>query len=80
MVDGFGLSALPRVGHRGLYRDHETLEPVSTLLNYHQDIQEHGVFGVVDPMLATGETSNCCVKTASDEKYGVKPESIPFAI
>ncbi len=54
MVDGF-LELLPaaRVGHVGLYRDPETLEPVEYYCKLPQDIDKRDVF-VVDPMLATG--------------------------
>ena len=54
MVDGI-LDLVPaaRVGHIGLYRDHETLEPIEYFAKLPQDIEERHVF-VVDPMLATG--------------------------
>lgn len=54
MVDGF-LNMIPsaRVGHIGLYRDHETLEPVEYYCKLPADIEEREVV-VVDPMLATG--------------------------
>ena len=42
-----------KVGHIGLYRDHETLEPVEYYCKLPADIEERDVF-VVDPMLATG--------------------------
>lgn len=54
MVDGV-LEMIPsaRVGHIGLYRDHETLEPVEYYCKLPSDIEEREVI-VVDPMLATG--------------------------
>lgn len=54
MVEGI-LDLVPsaRVGHVGLYRDPETLEPVSYYAKLPRDIAERDVF-VVDPMLATG--------------------------
>lgn len=54
MVDGM-LSLIPaaKVGHIGLYRDHETLEPVEYFVKLPADIEERQLF-VVDPMLATG--------------------------
>ncbi len=54
MVDGI-LDLVPsaRVGHVGLYRDPETLAPVSYYAKLPGDIAERDVF-VVDPMLATG--------------------------
>ncbi len=54
MVDGF-LELLPaaKVGHVGLYRDPDTLEPVEYYCKLPQDIDKRDVY-VVDPMLATG--------------------------
>ena len=54
MVDGF-LSLVPaaKVGHSGMYRDEETLEPVEYLVKLPEDIDQRQIFGV-DPMLATG--------------------------
>lgn len=54
MVDG-ALSLVPsaRVGHIGLYRDEETLQPVEYYCKLPKDIDKRDVF-VVDPMLATG--------------------------
>lgn len=54
MVDGV-LNIIPsaRIGHIGLYRDHETLEPVEYYCKLPADIEEREVI-VVDPMLATG--------------------------
>jgi len=54
MVDGI-LDLVPsaRVGHVGLYRDPETLAPVSYYAKLPGDIADRDVF-VVDPMLATG--------------------------
>lgn len=54
MVEGFlGLITEARVGHLGIYRDEEVLEPVG----YYEKIPEHGPDAeivLVDPMLATG--------------------------
>ncbi|MGL4848252.1 MAG: uracil phosphoribosyltransferase [Clostridium sp.] len=54
MVDGV-LNLIPaaKVGHIGLYRDEETLQPVEYFCKMPQDIAEREVI-VVDPMLATG--------------------------
>ena len=54
MVDGI-LNLVPnaRVGHIGLYRDHETLQPVEYFKKLPSDIAERDVF-LLDPMLATG--------------------------
>ena len=42
-----------KVGHIGLYRDHDTLKPVEYYNKLPQDIEERDVI-VLDPMLATG--------------------------
>ena len=54
MVDGVS-SLVPsaRIGHIGLYRDEETLQPVEYYCKLPKDIGERDVF-VLDPMLATG--------------------------
>ena len=54
MVDGV-LALVPsaRVGHIGLYRDPETLQPVEYYCKLPADIEEREVV-VLDPMLATG--------------------------
>lgn len=54
MVDGI-LNLLPavKVGHIGLYRDHETHQPVEYYCKLPSDIDEREVI-VLDPMLATG--------------------------
>lgn len=54
MVDGL-LNLIPgaRVGHIGLYRDPETLEPVEYYCKLPKEISDREVI-IVDPMLATG--------------------------
>ena len=54
MVDGV-LALVPsaRVGHIGLYRDPDTLQPVEYYCKLPADIEEREVI-VLDPMLATG--------------------------
>ncbi|SEM80061.1 uracil phosphoribosyltransferase [Lihuaxuella thermophila] len=54
MVDGI-LKLIPtaKVGHIGLYRDPETLEPVQYYSKMPSDIGERDLI-VIDPMLATG--------------------------
>jgi uracil phosphoribosyltransferase len=49
-----------RVGHIGLYRDPETLQPVEYYLKLPHDIGERLVV-VVDPMLATGHSAIAAV-------------------
>ncbi|WP_138203939.1 uracil phosphoribosyltransferase [Haloimpatiens lingqiaonensis] len=54
MVDGM-LKLIPaaKVGHIGMYRDEETLQPVEYFCKLPQDIHERDII-VTDPMLATG--------------------------
>jgi len=54
MVDGI-LKLIPaaKVGHVGLYRDPETLQPVEYYVKLPTDIAERDLI-VIDPMLATG--------------------------
>ncbi|WP_456277440.1 uracil phosphoribosyltransferase [Bacillus sp. AK128] len=54
MVDGI-LKLIPaaKVGHVGLYRDPETLQPVEYYIKLPSDVEERD-FIVLDPMLATG--------------------------
>ena len=62
MVDGM-LSLIPaaKVGHIGLYRDPETLEPIEYYCKLPADCSERQVF-VVDPMLATGGSSVAAIR------------------
>lgn len=54
MVEGVqALIPAAKIGHIGLYRDPETLNPVEYYCKMPSDIGERDVF-VVDPMLATG--------------------------
>lgn len=61
MTDGI-LALLPeaRVGHIGLYRDEDTLEPVEYYAKMPPDAAE-GVVLLVDPMLATGGSASAAV-------------------
>ncbi|EPD51640.1 uracil phosphoribosyltransferase [Paenisporosarcina sp. FSL H8-0542] len=54
MVDGI-LTLIPaaKVGHIGLYRDPETLQPIEYYVKLPADVEERD-FILVDPMLATG--------------------------
>ena len=54
MVDGLvNLIPAAKIGHVGLYRDPETLQPVEYYCKLPQDIHEREML-IVDPMLATG--------------------------
>lgn len=61
ILDGM-LDLLPnaRVGHIGLYRDPETLEPVEYYFKVPEDMAERLVI-VVDPMLATGHSAAAAI-------------------
>ena len=61
MVEGI-LRLVPsaRVGHVGLYRDHDTLEPVDYYFKVPGDASERDFF-VLDPMLATGGSAVAAV-------------------
>lgn len=62
MVDGM-LKLLPmaKVGHIGLYRDPETLQPVKYYCKLPCDIAEREIV-VLDPMLATGGSASAAIK------------------
>ncbi len=67
MVDGL-LSLLPvaRVGHIGLYRDHETHKPVVYYCKLPEDIEERLVI-LCDPMLATGGSSSDAISMLKEK-------------
>ena len=62
MVEGM-LQLIPaaKVGHIGLYRDPETLNPVEYYCKLPADCDEREVF-VVDPMLATGGSCSAAIE------------------
>ncbi|MDR2179643.1 MAG: uracil phosphoribosyltransferase [Synergistaceae bacterium] len=68
MVDGI-LQLIPnaKVGHIGLYRNPETLEPVEYYCKLPQDIGERDIF-VLDPMLATGGSASAAISLV--KKWG----------
>ena len=61
MVDGI-MSLVPaaKVGHIGLYRDPDTLEPVEYYCKLPADAQDRVIL-LVDPMLATGGSSSAAI-------------------
>lgn len=63
MADGI-LNLIPnaKVGHIGLYRNEETLEPVEYFCKLPQDSTEREMY-VVDPMLATGGSAIAAINT-----------------
>ena len=62
-----------RVGHVGLYRDHETLQPVQYYLKLPENMEDR-VAIVVDPMLATGNSAIAAVQRLKD----VRPKQLKF--
>jgi len=66
MVDGV-LQLIPaaKVGHIGLYRDPETLQPVEYYCKLPSDVPERELF-VLDPMLATGGSANAAIQFIKD--------------
>ncbi|MGL4362738.1 MAG: uracil phosphoribosyltransferase [Cellulosilyticaceae bacterium] len=67
MVDGM-LDLVPtaKVGHIGLYRDPETLQPVEYYCKLPAGIDERALF-VLDPMLATGGSAVAAVQFIKDK-------------
>ena len=70
MVDGI-LELVPaaKVGHIGLYRDPDTLQPVDYYCKLPSDIQERDVI-ILDPMLATG--GSLCEAVSLVKRYNAK--------
>jgi len=70
LVDGV-LRMIPsaRVGHIGMYRDEETLEPHVYFCKMPKDIADRDIM-IVDPMLATG--GSACAAIAEMKKRGCK--------
>ena len=74
MVDGiFKLIPAAKVGHIGLYRDPETLQPVEYYVKLPSDVSERD-FILVDPMLATGGSAIEAVNSL--KKRGAKNISL----
>ena len=74
MVEG-ALTLVPaaKVGHIGLYRDPETLDPVEYYCKLPSDMNERDVI-VVDPMLATGGSAVAAINLIKQHN----PKSIKF--
>lgn len=70
MADGI-LNLIPnaKVGHIGMYRDEETLEPVEYFLKLPKDAADREIF-IVDPMLATGGSASAAITQL--KKRGIK--------
>ncbi len=74
ILDGM-LAILPsaRVGHIGLYRDHQTLAAVEYFFKVPSEMQDRDVI-LVDPMLATGNSAVAAVTRIK----AMQPRSIKF--
>jgi len=67
MVDGMAtILPLIKVGHIGLYRDPETLEPVEYYCKLPVDAAERDIV-MLDPMLATGGSASAAIKFVKDK-------------
>ena len=70
MADGIlNLTPNAKVGHIGLYRNEETLEPVEYFCKLPSDAADREIF-VVDPMLATGGSAIAAIELL--KKRGIK--------
>ncbi|MDR0979862.1 MAG: uracil phosphoribosyltransferase [Candidatus Nomurabacteria bacterium] len=76
MLDG-ARQAIPaaKVGHIGIYRDHETRQPVDYYAKFPAEIEKRRVL-LLDPMLATGGTAVDAISKL--KKCGVPGERIKF--
>jgi uracil phosphoribosyltransferase len=61
MVDGItSLIPTAKVGHIGMYRDHETLEPMEYFAKFPPNLTDSVVM-ILDPMLATGGSASAAI-------------------
>ncbi len=66
MLDGvLSLISSARVGFIGMYRDEETLQPVQYFVKLPADMTDRDAI-VLDPMLATGNSSAAAIQTVKD--------------
>jgi uracil phosphoribosyltransferase len=66
MVNGIAnLIPTARVGHIGMYRDHETLKPVTYYSKFPDNLAD-AVVMVLDPMLATGGSASASIQVLKD--------------
>ena len=77
MVEGIAqLIPSARVGHIGLYRDHDTLKPVDYYFKIPAAEVERDFF-VLDPMLATGGSAVAAVARAQGRGRAADPLPLP---
>jgi uracil phosphoribosyltransferase len=61
MVDGItNIIPTAKVGHIGMYRDHETLEPMEYFAKFPPNLTDSVVM-ILDPMLATGGSASAAI-------------------
>lgn len=74
MVEGF-MTLMPdcKVGHLGMYRNEETLQPVAYYSSYPEDLPERDTF-LLDPMLATGGSAEAAIEFVKN--HGAKNISL----
>lgn len=66
MVDGISnLIPSARIGHIGMYRDHNTLKPMTYYSKFPDNLPD-AVVMVLDPMLATGGSSTDAIQVLKD--------------
>jgi uracil phosphoribosyltransferase len=53
------------VGHIGMYRDHETLKPMTYYSNLPENLEDADVM-ILDPMLATGGSATAAIQVLKD--------------
>ena len=63
MVDGI-LKMIPsaRIGHIGIFRDEETLQPVEYFAKFPDELDQRDIY-IVDPMLATGGSAIAAINS-----------------
>lgn len=67
MVEGISnLIPSARIGHLGMYRDHETLEPKTYYSKFPDNLSD-AIVMVLDPMLATGGSSTAAIQLLKDQ-------------
>lgn len=66
MVEGI-VNLLPdaKVGHIGMYRDHETLKPITYFSKFPESLSDSVVM-VLDPMLATGGSASAAINVIKE--------------
>jgi uracil phosphoribosyltransferase len=66
MVEGISnLMPSARIGHLGMYRDHETLQPKTYYSKFPDNLPD-AIVMVLDPMLATGGSSSAAIQILKD--------------